>query len=158
MNENKEILLNKIFYFNLHTASFMKLVKNTPIKKILGFFILTHLSIFKLVGSKSMTQSWLYEAESLEFSHDQKVIALEYDNARNDIKMLAIFKQIPERKKGKKAHRVRFKNCLNSLRSLNLITHSSQGIHNRCFFLEHNERLQKENCISVTNNPILVPY
>ncbi|RNA05770.1 hypothetical protein BpHYR1_053627 [Brachionus plicatilis] len=52
-----------------------------------------------------MTQSWLYEVESVEFSHDQKVIALEYDNARNDIKMLAIFKQIPERKKGKKAHR-----------------------------------------------------
>ncbi|RNA36646.1 hypothetical protein BpHYR1_020715, partial [Brachionus plicatilis] len=53
-----------------------------------------------------MTQSWLYEVESLEFSHDQKVIALEYDNARNDIKMLAIFKQIPERKKGKKAKRL----------------------------------------------------
>ncbi|RNA37374.1 hypothetical protein BpHYR1_027524 [Brachionus plicatilis] len=62
---------------------------------------------FRLVGSK-MTQSWLYEVESLEFSDDQKVFALEYDNARNDIKMLAIFKQIPERKKakkGKKAHR-----------------------------------------------------
>ncbi|RNA34564.1 hypothetical protein BpHYR1_009116 [Brachionus plicatilis] len=71
---------------------------------------------FRLVGSK-LTQSWLYEdkgsyflktyrlsfikdlkVESLEFSHDQKVIALEYDNARNDYKMLAIFKQIPERK------------------------------------------------------------
>ncbi|RNA18339.1 hypothetical protein BpHYR1_045225 [Brachionus plicatilis] len=45
-------------------------------------------------------QSWLYEdlkVESLEFSHNQKVIALEYDNARNDIKMLAIFKQMPHR-------------------------------------------------------------
>ncbi|RNA42666.1 hypothetical protein BpHYR1_026238 [Brachionus plicatilis] len=60
MNENKKILLNKIFYINLHTTSFMKWVKNTPIKKILGFFFLTHLGIFKLVGSK-MTQSWLYE-------------------------------------------------------------------------------------------------